>query len=812
MRKGEAEKRAEPGGLFAGEQRVPLCGVAIDVRARGVASRVTVAQRYRNAEKVPVEAVYSFPLEEGSAVCGFEVDVGGKRIVGKVVEKEEAFEKYDEAMAAGHGAFLLDQDRPNVFTASVGNVLPGQEVTVRIAYVAELQQTGDRIRLLVPTTISPRYIPPEQARTMDPAELDHVAPPTVAGGVPYGLKLTAEIEAASAIRSVECPSHPARVSLDGRTARVELSGEDVQLDQDFVVEVALERPHEASAVVAREADGTRIAMLSLFPDLSKLSRVPCEIVFVLDRSGSMQGESIGQARNALQLCLRSLEEGDRFNIVGFGSTFKSLWRESKPYSQQALDEATAHVESVDADLGGTELAAPLRHVLEDKRAKGGLPKQILLLTDGEVGNEQECIDLAAEHADHARIFAFGIGRGVSEFLVRGLARASRGAAELVHPNERIEPKVLRQFARLTAAGLRDVRVEWGDLEVDRVAPAELPPLFSGDRLTLYARIKRGGPGEAAIRADGPDGPLRFPVTVDPEKALPDETIPVLMARQAIRDIEEGRSGREARKGSAQEARREKKNRAAIVELGCRYGLLSSATSFVAVEERPAGKQSARAELRRIPIALTQGWHGSDRSPAFAGGVVGAIGGFRLRRIAAQAGTSAPALASLFVGAARGGGVIDKVAGWLSRATPSRSLSCARTSAIGTAGETSPPTPAAKADPLLAVTMGQRAAGSWDLSDELCAAAGVDEAVLRRAAAKLARASRPPLPETRALAVVATLVALHLLRTRFASREDEWRMLARKAERWLERTAAVAPTGGTGAKALHDWIAGVLRTG
>ena len=130
---------------------------------------------------MPVEAVYSFPLDESCAVSGFLIEVGGKVIGGKIEEREKAFERYDEAMAQGHGAFLVDQDRPNIFTASVGNLLPDQEAVVRLSYATELEQNGDAIRLLIPTTISPRYIPADEMKKMDPAELDHIRPPTIHG-------------------------------------------------------------------------------------------------------------------------------------------------------------------------------------------------------------------------------------------------------------------------------------------------------------------------------------------------------------------------------------------------------------------------------------------------------------------------------------------------------------------------------------------------------------------------------------------------------------------------------------------------------
>ena len=250
-------------------------------------------------------------------------------------------------------------------------------------------------------------------------------------------------------------------------------GDDVQLDQDFVLNVTLARPHQAVAIVAKSDGEAPVVMINLFPELSQLKRTPSEIVFVLDRSGSMQGESITQACRALQLCLRSLEAGDYFNIVGFGNSFVSLFPHSQAYEQKTLETATAHVAEIQADLGGTELLAPLKAVLE-AAAVNGLPRQVVLLTDGEVGNEADCLALASRHADHCRIFTFGIGRGASEYLLRGLARAARGQAEFIHPNERIEPKVLRQFGRLACGSLQNVRMDWGRLETTLRAPAQLP--------------------------------------------------------------------------------------------------------------------------------------------------------------------------------------------------------------------------------------------------------------------------------------------------------------------------------------------------
>jgi len=838
----------QAGGLFAGDQRIPLRGVKIDVKASGAAAQVTVAQRYQNTEKVPVEAVYSFPLDESSAVCRFEVDIGGKRIVGKIEEREKAFEKYDAAMAQGHGAFLLDQDRPNIFTASVGNLMPGQEAVVLLTYATELEQTVDSIRMLIPTTIAPRYIPPDVARKMDPAELDHITPPAVLGGVPYGLKLNVELEAASDIREISCPSHPARVSLSGKKASVELMGENIQLDQDFVLTAKLAKSNDASALVARDSDGVRAVMVNLFPDLSKFKRGPCEFIFIVDRSGSMDGPSIEQARNALLLALRSLEEGDRFNVIGFGSTIDAMFKTSVAYSQSSLDEATKKVQALRADLGGTELLAPLQFVLE-KTAAEKMPRQIVLLTDGEVGNESQIIELAAKHAATCRIFSFGIGYGASEHLVRGIARASGGRAEF------IEPIVLRQFARMASASLTNVRVDWGNLKTDLVAPSDAPQLFDGDRLTIYGRVVGGSSGEVAVVADSPQGQLRFPARVDLEFVAQESAIPVLMARKAIQELEEGRG---AARGSAQTNRKENAQRTRILELALRYQLMSSATSFVAIEERAANAQAQQpAELRRVPIALTKGWGALDEAAKSAPCVAAAApagGGGRLRKMAAPAAAIIGSGRRVAVGSpppspapakAGGTGIFGSIAGKLfdwkksvgsvppppepmpaqsesakdmlmgnvsesatsdividdielvpsEDASVTNQVTAAQTAIGGMTSDIAFPKKSDLADDdLLALTAAQWADGSFEPSTGLLIAIKVITNTFDSVAKSLGGELTP------ARRIVATLAALLTLEARFPDRRDEWKMLADKAERWLAKQNVPVPAGFSDLKA------------
>ncbi len=773
-------------GLFAGDRRaIPLEGVRIDARLEGLATEVTVAQRYRNRETVAVEAVYVFPLEEGAAVCGFEARIGDRVIRGRVEEREKAFAIYDDAMAKGHGAFLLDQERPNVFTASVGNLRPEEAVEIRITYVALARHDGRCLRLMIPTTVSPRYVPPEP-RPPEPrppqagppqAGPPEVGPPETGQGagrpdgervnperwlsVPYGLELRVEAGMDSPIESIESPSHPVRVETRETGAVVELSRQRAALDRDFVLRIETSEPHRPSVRTARENDGTGVCQLTFYPDFDEErsgSRAGAEVIFLLDCSGSMIGDSIDQARRALALSIRSLEEGDSFQVVRFGSTFESLWRHPRRFGESTLDEATEYIDAVEADLGGTEISAPLSKVLKlcrDAERK----RRILLLTDGQVANERAVVRLAEESAGEARIFTFGIGAGASEYLVRELARVSRGAAEFIFPGERIEPKVLRMLGRVRAPAADGVALDWGTLEAEQ-APSRTPPVFGGDSLTVFGRVRGGESGVVTLSAGGDSWQLE----VDFESAETGGAIPALWARETLRELERG-IGR----GSAQRRpEAERRQRQRLVELGRRYGLISSATSYVAVEERPPGERvEGAAELRRIPIALTTGWGGIGRLVAGHGPPRARVGAAKPANLHLA---SPPMLAQASAGP-RGAlhQLTNAIGGLFGKAKPRR----ARRPAAAR-----PARPARRAtDRLYALLMTQKADGSFHWSRELEKWLGADLVAAKRAAGEHGEA------------VVATALALALLERDEAAREDQWRPAAGKARKWLARQPA-----------------------
>lgn len=764
-------------GLFIrDEARVPvaLTGVSIEAEISGLCARVAVAHRYANHEATPIEAVYVFPLDEGAAVCGFEAIVDGTLVIGEVQEREKAFETYDEAIEQGHGAFLLDEERPDVFQASVGNLPPGKEVLVRLTYVTELSIDGGRLRFTIPTTVSPRYAPAEDRTGIGRSDAETLNPP-VAWNVPYGLNLSVRIGMPGRITAVESPSYPISVSVNDCDATVKLAQAQAALDRDFVLSIDACGMAAPQAFLERDDEGNETVAVSFVPALAETAS-PAEIIFLIDRSGSMGGTSIEEVRNALQLCLRSMMSGCRFNIIGFGSSYQSLFPENRPYDQASLDQASKHVAGLQADLGGTEILPALQFALEQPR-QAPLSRQVVVLTDGEVTNTDAVLALAAKHAVEARVFTFGIGAGASQHLVRGLARAGGGSAELIYPGERIEPKVVRQFRRLLSPALGDVNVEWIGAEVTPT-PVNVPPVFAGSQLLVYGFLTDKRPAAVRLSATGPSGPVSFEIPLEEARVVRGKTVATLAARARIRELEEGGEWL-ATRGSRQKERKRSSVSKEIVELSLRYGLISRETSFVAVERREKTVQG-NMQLRRVPIALTSGWGGIEHwmRPAFL-------------RVASDRPEYE---SSALMMALSPDPELESARGFASRVEEVISAVPFRGTRRRQHQHTDAPPPGM---PVLIAL--QAADGSWDLTTDLAAIIGRQVSELEAA---FSGASGVQSDVRRAWA---TALALAWLQLHAAAVEEEWRLLGDKARKWIDDVSAVPPGGWAWIDAARQYL-------
>jgi Ca-activated chloride channel homolog len=572
----------------SGTDRIALRGVRLRSYLIGMSQKTTVEQTFVNLEEHAIEAVYTFPLPEDTAVCGFEVVTDDRVLTGRVEEKEDAIDQYTEALSDGNGAFMMEQERPDVFTTRVGSLKPSQAVTIRLTYVSHLEVVDQSIRLAFPTTVAPRYVTDSG---MDPIEAmidgDAMNPPHHLH-VPYGLALEVDVALGCPTLAISSPSHTiVTKTADTDGHRVTLAGGLTEMDRDIILEIRLEKKAEPQVQIDRCSDGETFVAVTFIPEFEVEEYdepVRSDIVFVVDCSGSMGGESINQARNALELCLRSLNEGDTFNICRFGSTFELMSTEPIVYSASSLEQALGYMEQVDADLGGTELLKPLSVILRQKPLNGTV-RQTILLTDGQVSNDVAVIDLAQKHRDQNRIFAFGIGSACSTHLVRGLARATGGAAEFISAQERIETKVLRTFSRMASPMVDDVNIDWGDAQVQQ-ATDDIPPVFDGDALTVFGKVVGSIPDRIALRCQPATGPKEWTLQV-PGDTSDEGALGLLWAKRRIQYLEDGPK---------------------LIALSKRYGILCGLTTFIAIEHRSLeDRAKGEPETRRIPIMLARGW-------------------------------------------------------------------------------------------------------------------------------------------------------------------------------------------------------------
>ncbi|XXY47440.1 VIT domain-containing protein [Sorangium sp. So ce269] len=598
---------------------VPLLGVSLSGEVMGGAARLVVRQRYRNDERRPIEATYTFPLPSEATIAGFAMECAGRRLEGEVKEREAAFEAYDEAIATGHGAALLDEERRNVFTASVGNLLPGEETVVEVAFVQRLQADEGALRLMIPTLVAPRYIPgaPQGDRTAHggaaPTDLvpdaDRISPEIAR--VDYGITLDIAFDLGREV-AIESPSHAVEVRREeGYRQRVALRSDRAALDRDIVLLAAGAPGVQAGLVCDRTPGQEGTFALTVVPDLFDAKRSPArrDVVFVVDVSGSMQGESLDQARRALRLCLRHLAEGDRFGVIAFSSHFRALEQWLVPFTQQTLERADAFVEGLVAS-GGTEMLKPL---LEAVGMLGDAERDrvVVLLTDGQVANEAQIVDEVAGLGKGVRIYTFGIGTNVSDLLVSDLARRTQGAAELIHPGERIDEKVTAQFARATAVRVTGIEARFEGVDVGELAPAELPALVDGEPWVLHGRYSAPGIGRLHLRGSlrGERFYLEVPVELAAEASR--SGLEALWAGARVRELEESERGLSGKRAEAMRKR--------IVDLAVRHRVASKHASFVVIERRTGDRRAhGQPEARPVPVSAPAGWGmSSHRGPVMA---------------------------------------------------------------------------------------------------------------------------------------------------------------------------------------------------
>lgn len=629
----------------------PLEHTDVHATVSGFVARVVVTQTFRSTFAEPVEAVYTFPLSERGAVDAMTMRTGERTIEGQIRRREDARREYEQAKASGKTASLLDEERPNVFTQRVANLMPGATVEIRIAYVEPLDFEAGSFALVVPTVVGPRFSPPGTR------DADAVTPPVTAQGTRAGhdLSITVDVDAAVPIREIASPLHAIDVARPApERARVVLRDRHEIPNRDFVLRWTVSGDALQSGYLTHRPDaGDGYLSLVLLPPkrVGASEAAPKEMVFVIDRSGSQMGAPLDKAKETMRWALDHMNPNDTFQVVDFGSTSNVLFDAPQPASPEMRRRARQYIDALEAN-GGTMMADAIERVCA-MPADANRLRIVTFMTDGYVGNDLEVLGLVQKLRARSRWFPFGTGNAVNRFLIDGMARLGGGEAEYVLLTSSGDEAGKRFYDRIASPVLTDVKVEFQGLDVVDVLPHEHADVWAERPLVIHARYRRAGVGQVVLTGFQHGRPYRqvLPVTL-PERAPDDDAIASIWARAKVealttQDLAAMQSGTFPKPLEEQ-----------IVTVALAHRLLTPFTSFVAVEERIVN-EGGTSRTVRVPVEMPAGVRYEGIFGASAADVAQVAGGApRAQMLAAApasalAKTAAPAPPVMVAGRARG---------------------------------------------------------------------------------------------------------------------------------------------------------------
>jgi Ca-activated chloride channel family protein len=584
-----------------GVDALPLKATSAAIDVSGVIASVVVAQTYVNDGKRPLHARYVFPASTRAAVHGMRMTIGNRVIEAVVAERAEARERFEQAKREGKSASLLEEDRPNVFTMNVANILPGDTIKVELRYTELLVPTDGVYELVYPTVVGPRYS--NQPAAGAPAEDQFVASPYTPAGTPptYSFALDARITSGMPIQDVSVPSHTVQVAWTGKNqARVILDpSERAGGNRDFLLRYRLAGGaiesglllQQGKAGATREAERDNFFLLMVEPParVTAAEIPPREFVFIVDVSGSMHGYPLDTAKKLLRDLVGNLRPTDTFNVILFSGAHQLMAPRSIPATADNIAQATALIDRQSGG-GGTELLPALQEAMA-LPADGGTARSFVVVTDGYIAGERDTFEYIRSHLGSANVFSFGIGSAVNRFLIDGVARAGMGEPFVVtDPSE--APAVATRFKTyIESPVLTDIEISYGGFQVKDVEPASIPDLLA--RRPIVVRGKWTGTPTGTITIKGVGGSGRFTKVIDVAAAAatpPQPALAHLWARERIALLSDFHEGDETDAEKAE-----------IIRLGLAYNLLTKHTSFLAVLQEVRNQQGGTEVAQPLPL-------------------------------------------------------------------------------------------------------------------------------------------------------------------------------------------------------------------
>lgn len=610
--------------------RLPLKDTSVQIDVSGVIADVTVVQTYRNEGTRPINARYVFPASTRAAVYGMRMKIGDQVIVAKIKEREKAQQEFDQAKQEGKSASLLEQNRPNVFSMNLANMMPGEQVEIELRYTELLAPTDGIYEVVFPTVVGPRYSSENDSANESSKSKGTrwVKSPYFAEGKKPSSKLhiSTRISAGVPIQDLSCPSHQVFPQWQNPTvAQVALDDTDpFQGNRDFVLRYRLAGEQIVSGLLLYQGQDENFFLYMAQPParVANDEIPPREYIFVVDVSGSMDGFPLDTSKTLLRDLIGKLKPTDLFNVVLFAGDARILSPNSLQANQQNISRAISLLEEQRGG-GGTELLAAVKEAMTLPRQEH-VSRSVVLVTDGYVSGEAGVFDYIRENLNQTNVFAFGIGSSVNRYLIEGVAKAGMGEPFVVS-DQTEAPTVADKFREyIQTPLLTDIQVRSIGFDTYDVHTTHLPDLFALRPVILFGKW-RGSPS-GTLELTGKTGRGDYVTRLDVAGVQPEESnraLRYLWARSRIAELSDyGSSETDPERIST------------ITSLGLKYNLLTQYTSFIAVREMISNAGGSAEDVDQplpLPVGVSNLAVGSEPEIIWLLAVVLVVGSFMIIR-------------------------------------------------------------------------------------------------------------------------------------------------------------------------------------
>ncbi|MGB2808380.1 MAG: VIT domain-containing protein [Sedimentisphaerales bacterium] len=587
----------------------PLKHTSVYARISGFLAQVEVKQHFHNPHKEKIEAVYVFPLPENSAVNEMIMVVGQRNIYGEIHKRMEARQIYEQARAVGKRTALLEQERPNIFTQSVANIQPGEEIVITIRYVQALKYDRGVYRYVFPMVVGPRFIPggatgkqgtgwSQDTNTVPDAS--RITPPVLKPGrrSAHDISLTVKLDAGMSIEDLNSKSHDIELTdEDVGKATVSIMTQDTIPNKDFILEYRVAEDKPRSAYLTHYSQQGGYLLLMIQPSLESVTQnlEPKEIFFVVDCSGSMSGYPIQKVKEAMYHCIQGISPDDTFQIIRFSSNASAFAPKPVPATRLHKEEALDYIQALHGS-GGTMMIEGIKACLDYPHA-AERQRIVFFMTDGFIGNDDQILAAIKEKVGTTRLFSFGVGSSTNRSLLERMAELGRGTAQYIRQDQDAQPVIKDMLSRISKPYLTDVEINWAGLSVTDVYPNPVPDLYSAQPLILFARYDVAGQGEVTLRGSINGQPYEEKIWISlPNWNTDNGSLASVWAREKIKYLMLEQLG-----GRMPAIEQE------VTNLALEYNLMSQYTSFVAVDEViPEGSDTTLPMTIAIPVPMPDG--------------------------------------------------------------------------------------------------------------------------------------------------------------------------------------------------------------